>query len=92
MSFTFWRHLINLQPARELHFRRAVPKASLELEDFLHEAPSRSLCLALAIVCAGPGCDSKKADGGPSPVSQEATKKSLQASGDFYKQQHQTKK
>ncbi len=49
-------------------------------------------CLALMIVCAGPGCDSKKADGNPSPVNQEATKKSLQASGDFYKQQHQTKK
>ncbi len=48
--------------------------------------------MAMAIVSMVPACDSKKADGNPSPVSQEATKKSLQASGDFYKQQHQTKK
>jgi hypothetical protein len=44
--------------------------------------------LAFPVLGCGSGSDSETA----APVQQEANKKSLQASGDFYKQQHQQKK
>jgi hypothetical protein len=38
------------------------------------------------------GCGSDESAGAPAPVNQEAMKKSMNASGDFYKQQHAAKK
>jgi hypothetical protein len=50
-------------------------------------------CLALGI--AGPaggwGCGPGENDQAPAPVNQEANKKSMEASGDFYRQKYQKK-
>ncbi len=53
----------------------------------------RSLLFGLASALAFPvlGCSSSSDSTTPAPVQQEANKKSLQASGDYYKQQHQKK-
>jgi len=54
----------------------------------------RSLLLGLATALAFPvlGCGSGSDSDKPAPVQQEANKKSLEASGNYYKQQHQEKK
>lgn len=54
--------------------------------------PAPCLAVALAIACAGGGCGQKDSDGAPAPVNQEASKKSMEASGNFYKQKYQPKK
>ncbi len=48
-------------------------------------------CMALAVALPSAGCGGSKGVGDAAPVNQEANKKSLQATGDFYKQQHQKK-
>jgi hypothetical protein len=56
----------------------------------------RGFIAAMAAGVAGPllasGCDSGSGGGAPAPVNQEANTKSLQATGDYYRQQHQQKK
>lgn len=54
--------------------------------------PVLCLAVALAIACAGGGCSQKDTGGAPTPVNQEANKKSMESSGDFYKQKYQSKK
>jgi hypothetical protein len=57
-----------------------------------HVAARRLLgCMALAVALPCLGCNESKTEGSASPVNQEANKKSQQASGDYYKQQHQKK-
>ena len=48
-------------------------------------------CLALGIAGLAGGCGPSENDQAPAPLAQEANKKSMQASGDFYRQQHQKK-
>jgi hypothetical protein len=54
----------------------------------------RTLLVGLAGVMTCPvlGCGSGSDSEKPAEIKQEANTKSLQASGDFYKQQHQQKK
>ena len=55
----------------------------------------RRLLVGLALGTTLPfgGCnDSGAASGKPAEIKQEQNKKSMEASGDFYKQQHQKKK
>jgi hypothetical protein len=54
----------------------------------------RSLLFGLATALAFPvlGCGSGSDSETPAPVQQAANKKSLEASGDYYKQLHQEKK
>jgi hypothetical protein len=47
--------------------------------------------LALGMAGAS-GCGGDESGAAPAPVNQEAMKKSLEASGNFYKQQHASKK
>jgi hypothetical protein len=46
--------------------------------------------LAVGIAAAS-GCGSDSSGGAPAPVVQEVAKKSMEASGNFYKQQHAKK-
>ena len=56
--------------------------------------PARRLlaCLALAAMPLPLGCGESKSDGSAAPVNQEANKKSMQASGDYYKDHHPSQK
>jgi hypothetical protein len=47
--------------------------------------------MALAVALPPIGCSESKTDGSAAPVNQEANKKSMQATGDFYQQQHKKK-
>jgi hypothetical protein len=49
------------------------------------------LGLALAVTLASAGCNEEKKEAAASPLNKEANTKSLQASGDYYRQQHQPK-
>jgi hypothetical protein len=48
--------------------------------------------IAVAIICPVLGCDSGSDPEKPAEIKQEANTKSLQATGDFYKQKFQQKK
>jgi hypothetical protein len=48
--------------------------------------------IAVAIICPVLGCDSGSDPEKPAVINQEANTKSLQATGDFYKQKFQQKK